>query len=256
MMPSSESPFVKFTGEATRIVEEAEKRGITLRILGATAVRLHCRKFGTLLDVMERAPTDLDFMTYAKYRSVMRDFFVEMGYVPDDRIITLHGYRRHIYHGKEDKVTVDVFFDNLEFCHTIRFQGRLELDSPTITLADLLLAKMQIVRLNEKDVKDVIVMLKEHDVGDVDKETINADYIARTLSDDWGYYYTFTTNMNKVTAFLKEFPLLDEAGREEVLARTEKLVSVIESYPKTLKWKMRARVGTSRKWYNEVEDFA
>jgi len=252
---STSDTFLEFISEAVRIVEEAEKKGITLRILGAVAIRLHCPKFRSLFDAMKRAPTDIDLMAYGKDRPLLRSFFTEIGFVPDDRVITLHGYRRHIYRQKEKGIMVDVFFDALEFCHTIKFLGRLELDTPTATLADLLLSKMQIVRLNEKDVKDVIIMFMEHDVGETDEETINAAYIARILSDDWGFYHTFTTNMNKVMEFLKEFMPLKEGERAEVLAKMNKVMNMIEDYPKTLKWKLRAKIGTSRKWYNDVDEY-
>jgi len=79
-----------------------------------------------------------------------------------------------------------------------RFLKRLEIDYPTISLADLLLEKMQIVKLNEKDILDTIVMLREHDVGEGDKETINSDRVSGLLSDDWGFYYTVTTNLGKI----------------------------------------------------------
>jgi len=184
----TEDLFSEFTQEAVRIVEEGKKRNVVLRILGATAVRLHCSKFRYLFEEMARRPTDIDFMAYGKDRPLLRNLFKEVGYQPDERIITLHGYRRHIYHQEEKSITVDIFFDKLEFCHTIAFSGRLEIDSPTVTLADLLLTKMQIVKLNEKDVKDAIILFTEHDIGEKNNEMIDAAYIARTLSDDWGFY--------------------------------------------------------------------
>jgi len=223
--------------------------------LGATAVRLHCPRFQYLFEEMERRPTDIDFMAYGKDRPLLRDFFKEIGYEPDIRVITTHGYRRHIYHQQKKDITVDVFFDKLEFCHTIVFSGRLEIDSPTVPLADLLLAKMQIVKLNEKDVKDVIILLTEHDIGQANNEMIDAAYIAHNLSDDWGFYYTFTTNMKKVAAFVKEFAPLKEEERADVLAKVNWMLGVVEAEPKSFKWKMRARVGTSTKWYNEVDEY-
>ena len=80
---------------------------------------------------------------------------------------------------------VDVFFDRLDMNHIIDFKNRLELDFPTISLADLLLEKMQIVQINEKDIKDTIILLREHPVEDPDKETINANYVASLLAEDW-----------------------------------------------------------------------
>jgi hypothetical protein len=42
--------------------------------------------------------------------------------------------------------------------HVVKFQNRLHVDSPTIPLAELALEKLQIVHLNEKDVKDMLML--------------------------------------------------------------------------------------------------
>ena len=63
---------------------------------------------------------------------------------------------RHIYLHPETNLNIDVFSDELFFCHRIPFLGRLTLDSPTICTTDLLLEKMQIVEINLKDFKDTI----------------------------------------------------------------------------------------------------
>ena len=57
---------------------------------------------------------------------------------------------------------LDVFLDKLEFCHTVRWNGRLEHEEDTIPLAELLIQKMQIVEINEKDLIDTIMLLLEY----------------------------------------------------------------------------------------------
>lgn len=240
--------------EALRVIDEAEKRGIILRLLGAVAVRYHCPKFGHLYQEMKRVFTDLDFMTYGKFRPGMKKFFVEMGYTPNDRIIAFYGHKRHIYYDNKTNRQADIFFDKLEFCHVVDFNGRLELDKPTITLTDVLLEKMQIVRINEKDIKDTIVMLREHDLGAGEHEMLNLNYVSKILAEDWGFYYTVTTNLKKVQEFLTQYEALSENDRKDVSAKIDNLLQAIENAPKSFKWKMRARVGTSKKWYTEVEE--
>jgi hypothetical protein len=137
-------------------------------------------------------------------------------------------------------------------CHTLDFRGRLEFDSPTITLADFLLEKMQIVELNEKDKIDTIVLLREHEIGDSDNETINARYISKLLSKDWGFYYTTTTNLVKIKEYAGVH--MSEEDRRDVVAKAGQLVERIDNEPKTTGWKMRARVGPKKKWYRDVEE--
>jgi hypothetical protein len=47
----------------------------------------------------------------------------------------------------------------------------------------------------------VIVLLLEHGIGTdrecIDGECIDAEYIATNLQNDWGFYYTVTTNLDK-----------------------------------------------------------
>jgi len=245
-----------FVQEALRIISEADKRGIRLRLLGATAVKFHSPKFAYLYEDMQRALTDLDLISYGRFRPLLKDFVKSLGYMADDRFIALHGHKRQIYYDETNKRTVDIFLDKLEFCHIIDFAGRLELDNPTITLADILLEKMQIVQINEKDIKDTIIMLREHEVGEIEKETVNAKYIAKRLSDDWGFYYTVTTNLKKVKEFLPEFKALAENDRSDVASKVDKLLTYIEKESKSFGWKMRARVGPSKKWYTDVEEIS
>jgi hypothetical protein len=139
-------------------------------------------------------------------------------------------------------------------CHTLDFKNRLELDSPTITLSDLLLQKVQIVKINEKDIKDTMILLREHEIAETEKENVNSDYIAKLLSDNWGFWYTATTNLRKVQEFLSQYEALNKADREDIDSKIDKLLKTLESEPKSLTWKIRAKIGTSKRWYTEVEE--
>jgi hypothetical protein len=148
---------------------------------------------------------------------------------------------------------VDVFFDRLAMNHIVDFRDRLELDSPTIAPADLLLEKLQIVHLTEKDIKDTLVLLREHPVGTNENETVNGAYVAKILADDWGFWYTVTTNLQKVRGYVDESHLLTEDDKAIVSKRLDELKAAIEAEPKSTKRKMRSRIGPKKKWYNEVE---
>ncbi len=242
-----------FIGEAIRLVDEAEKKGIKLRIMGAIAVRIHCPNFSHLLSQLKREITDIDFMSYSKERRKITKFLEKSGYKLNKAIATVHG--RYIFEHNSGKLKVDVFFDKLEMCHTINFADRLEVDYPTIPLADLLLEKMQIIQLNEKDIKDTVVLLREHKVGDSEKECINAGYIAKLLSRDWGFYYTVTTNLKWIKEkFIPRYGVLGEEGKKDVTSKIDALTDRVEKHEKSISWKLRAKIGNKKKWYRDVEE--
>lgn len=163
---------------------------------------------------------------------------------------------RDIYENKTKRITLDVFYDRLNMCHSIDFVDRIENDFPTVTLADLVLQKLQIIEINDRDAKDIIVLFLEHKVGDTDEETIDGKYIAKLLSNDWGFYYTLTENIKKSNNLALKYPkdMLSAQELDLFQARTGKMLSMIEREPKSFKWKMREKIGTKTIWYNEVEE--
>jgi hypothetical protein len=163
---------------------------------------------------------------------------------------------RHAYLHRETGLNVDVFADELYFCHRIPFKNRLDLDSPTITTTDLLLEKMQIVEINLKDFKDTVVLMLEHPLSSQQNgpKAIDVDYIIDMMRQDWGFYYTFTTNLKRVPEHFGEFPSIREDQRGVVEDRINALLEAIEAAPKTFGWKMRAKIGTRSRWYQEVSE--
>ncbi len=245
-------PAQEFLDEAVRIAEEANRQKIVLRLLGAAGIRYHCPGFAALHDALERRFTDLDFAAYNSQGKAIRQLFQRLGYKYDRRLDMLHGSIRLML--ESERFHVDIFFDKLLMNHVIEFKGRLELDYPTLNLTDLFLEKMQIVNITEKDVKDTIVMLREHQVSDNEKEAINAKYLAEVLAKDWGFYYTVTTNINRIVQeFMPNYAPLTQEDRDDVVQKIETIRKRIEGQPRSMQWKLRAKVGTSKKWYNEVE---
>lgn len=248
---------VDFAQEALRIAEEARKANLTLRVLGATAFRIHSPGNLKVHDALGRNLSDLDFAGYSKERSGIERLFTErLGFETVRAAVTPGLFvGRCIFIDKSGtRPHVDIFLDRLDFNHVIDFNGRLELDFPTIPLADLLLEKLQIVHINEKDIKDSILLLLEHDVGEGDQDTISMERIANIMAENWGFYYTATTNLKKLEKFLTRYDTLSEEQRNSAASKIVKLLQGIENVPKTLRWRLRAKVGTSKIWYNEVEE--
>lgn len=252
-MPDEKS--LEMMKEALSIVEEAKKNKVTLRMLGAIAFRTHCHKHESLYDALARGISDIDFVGHAadieKIEKILKDFDYES---PKGTLGGLTHPDRLIFYNPSRKITVDVFLDQLSMCHIIDFKNRLEVDYPTIPLAELLLEKMQIVKINEKDLKDTTMLFLEHDLGSGDNEVINEKLISSLLSDDWGFYYTVTTNLKKVTNYLSTTKIITEPQKELIEYRIGRLIQAIESHPKSFKWKMRARLGNKKKWYADVEE--
>ena len=242
-----------YVGRAVELVDAARDRGITLRILGSLAYRLHCPANIGFFEAMKRDLTDIDFAANGEQRKEVRDYLAGLGLVIDHDILVTTEGKRYAFTDPATGMNVDVFFDELFFCHPITFRGRLELDYPTITPTDLLLEKMQIVEINPKDVKDSLVLLLEHPVTPNTPDAIDPDYIARLLAADWGFYYTFTTNLMRLESEMPKVAFPAEST-SLVHGRIEELMQRIERARKSTAWKLRAKIGTRIKWYQEVAE--
>lgn len=244
-----------------KTVEKAKEEGVILRAIGAVAIRLHTRELEDLHKRLGRKAasgeeiSDLDYITYTKMRSKVEKVLEKFGYTPDHaaQMLAWLWSERPVYIVPQGKYHADIFFDKLEMCHTVDFKNRLERDFPTIPLAELMMEKMQIVQINEKDLKDCTALLIGHDVGSEDCEVVNGQHIAKVLANDWGFWYTMTTNLQKLKNYSVKLNLTPEE-RGIVESRLAKLLQLIEQEPKTSAWQKRAKTGTSKKWYRDVEE--
>ncbi len=245
-----------FVGEALGLVERAQAQGVYLRILGSTAFRIHSPEYVSIHEAMDRPLTDIDFAGYSKQDRAMEAFLKAEGYILTMAAVTPELFAtRRIFNHPNNGIHIDVFLDELNFCHKIPFRNRLEVDTHTIPLAELVLEKTQIVTLNQKDIKDMLILLAAHPVGDNDHETINGKHIASILSKDWGLYYTTTLSLEKIRKGLDVYrqPFSDQ-DVENIRERIDTLSKMIEEAPKSLAWRARARVGPRVKWYNDVDE--
>jgi len=247
-----------FVNEAIQFVDKAQQNGLTLRVLGATAFRIHCPEHVHVHVEMGRDITDIDFAAYSKEGERIEKFFANGHFQSERQQASLTPglfVGRHIYKNPQTGLHVDIFEDELNMCHIVDFRNRLHLDAPTIPLADLALEKFQIVRINEKDIRDMLMLFAAHPVGDVETETINGKYIASIMSRDWGFYYTTTTNLGKIRKGLERYKdLFTAQDNQNIQDRITQLEQMIENAPKALKWKARASIGTRVQWYNDVEE--
>lgn len=239
--------------EMRRIVSEAQRQGIVLRLIGGLAVKVHCPHADHR--ALEREYPDLDFVADKAGARKLADFLPAMGYAPNKTFNTLNGDRRQLYYDEAWGRQIDVFIGDFEMCHKLPLAHRLRVEPLTAPLAELFLSKAQIVELNRKDVLDLLALLLDHEVGHGDEETINLNVIADLCAKDWGLYTTVSMAIHKVQDILAQGGVeLDAVQIETIRRRLATIQEAMDAAPKTLAWKMRARVGTRVRWYEEVEE--
>jgi hypothetical protein len=258
-IPMEEYPKPEaYLEEARRLTDEAQKQGLILRVMGPIALHFffpdYVELYRNLERLGERVFTDIDYASYGKHRSKLVPFFESQGYLLEKRSAMLSGGERLIFFSKRIPM-IDVFFDHLNYNHPIDYRGRLELHPQCVTLTDLLLQKLQIVQINDKDLKDAMLLLLAARIGENDNDCVNEKYIAKLMSEDWGFYYTSIQNLGRVKNAVDAVRALDEEQRMTIRNQADHLIKAIESAPKSGRWKSRAKVGTSKIWYNEVSDW-
>jgi len=244
----TEAPLADVPAEAERVAAAAAAAGLALRLLGGAAVYLHSES--ARLPALRRRYGDLDVAAPSRGRREVDRLFGSLGYRSDVRFNTLNGARRLRYLDAANARQVDVFLDELRMCHVIDLRRRLDGDGPCLAPADLLVTKLQIVEINRKDVVDVVALLLDHPVAGHDAEAINAGYVSGLTADDWGLYRTLQLNMEKVRGALDGL----DVDPTQVVRRLAQLWDAIEAQPKSLRWRVRARVGDRLPWYEVPEE--
>jgi hypothetical protein len=238
-------PLENIFDEAKRVLDAAGQRKVVLRLFGGVAIYTRCPS--SRVPPLARKYVDIDVMGKSKQSEAIKKLFVDLDYVPRDRFNAMYGDRRLVFNDIEHSRRVDVFLDVFEMCHRFDMKDRLMLDGSTIPPADLLATKLQVVEINEKDLKDLACIFLDHDVGSTDGEQINGAYLSKLTSNDWGVYKTLTVNLDRLSSFVPQ--LLTGTEAEIVAVRIQVLRKMMEDAPKALKWKLRARIGERAPWY-------
>ncbi len=263
----------QFLAESLAIVEAAQKKNIVIRVLGGFAIYIHsdkcpeCRMLQLGLGRLGAGKppfTDLDLAGYNKQWNDIKSLFEKDCKLKPDRMVNaLFGGNRLVYFHPTSNFPIDVFFDKLEFSHDVTFgefkkNGRLELDYPTLDLADLVLEKLQIHQINKKDLIDILVLLLGHELTmEFKPDCIDAGYISGVLSDDWGFWYDATNNLKSTAELGMQFVNEQKIPQESwkiMKQRLDQLNQIIAEREKTPKWKIREKVGTKKPWFTEVGD--
>jgi hypothetical protein len=228
------------------VLAAAEREHVTLRLLGGVAVRLRSR---SLPHALTREYKDLDFATTKKASGDAQKLLRRLGYEPHVGFNAMNSRERLLFFDEPNARQVDVFVGSFRMCHEIPLEKRLAVDAHTVPLAELLLTKLQIIELNEKDVRDAVALLLEHEVGD-DDSGLNSTRVAALCADDWGLWRTITRNLESVQQHLGGY----DVDRETVSTRLARLQERIEEAPKSRSWRLRGKVGERKRWYELPEE--
>jgi hypothetical protein len=246
-----QSPAPDLFDESRRILAAATDAGVTLRLVGGVAVRFSCPS--STKEALRRSYRDADFVGRGGETRKLKDLFANLGYVPRETFNAMQGGRRLIFNDMGNNRRIDIFQDYFEMCHKFDLRKRLSQRPDTLPIADLLETKLQIVQMNDKDYRDALALLLDHELGADDLgETLNGDHVVGLCKDDWGIYRTFTGSLEKLIGNVDRYQL-EGADRSKAEARAQRLLEDIEAAPKSLKWKMRARVGERVPWYETPE---
>lgn len=237
--------------EGLRLAEAARGAGLALKLMGGVAIGVLCPS--AVAGPLSRTPGDVDFVSRSKLRPDVVRFFEDEGYAPDRLFNAIHGASRLNFADPARQRPIDVILDRFAMCHALDLEDRLIAGALTVPLVDLLLTKLQIVQLNDKDVRDIVAMLLDHDVEGGGPQGIEIARFTSVLGDDWGFEHTVRGTLATVRDRAEQFGL-DTGAVELVRARIDALVAALDGAPKSLRWKLRARLGERVRWYELPEE--
>jgi Uncharacterised nucleotidyltransferase len=236
--------------EGERLLDIASGEGVPLRLLGGVAVRM---KAPELPSALTREYKDIDFAVTKKAASAADRLLRDAGYQPHVSFNAMHARERGLYFDEANDRQVDLFIHSFRMCHEIPLGDRLEVEDGTVPLAELMLTKLQIVQVNEKDIRDTVLLFHGHPIADRDDGAVNGAQIAALCASDWGLWRTITANLERCRGHVGDYELPD-ADRARIEARFDELLQRIEAEPKTRGWKLRAKVGERKRWYDLPEE--
>lgn len=252
-MPSN---WHQLRDEALEIIVAAGEADVDLRVVGGVGVRLHCAEPAEVMVRIGRVAKDIDFVVPKEGRKALRRLLEDRGYLVDrDLLVAMEG-RRYSFSHPVSEIELDVFVERLEFNHTIEVRSRLDRHPVTISLEDLLMQKLQIVQLTPNDLVDVSVLLATHPVAieATSTEEFSSDYIAALLGKDWGFHHTATRNLERIADGTDTGVDLGSVLNQVVKDRSDQLLHAVEQAPKTMGWRIRAKVGERVQWWEDVDE--
>lgn len=249
---TARSPLADIAAEARAVLDGCVANGVSARLIGGLAVAMH-QHLPTPTE-LRRSYGDIDIVIGRKDGRGVKTALTSLGYEPNERFNALRGDRRMLFYDTANGRQIDVFVGSFAMCHALDLSGRLTLAPDTLSVADLVLTKLQIVQINAKDLVDAAQLLRNHELGrgDSGRDEVSLDRLCAITSGDWGWYTTVSDNLAKLCSFAED--ALASSDAAVVVSRAEAVQRAIDEPGKSLRWKARARIGRHAPWYELPEE--
>jgi len=239
-------------------MNEARAKGLTLRLLGGIAIALTCREVIARNAALDRDYNDIDLTGYSNQRQEIERFLISKGFQPAREFNFLFGGRRLMFFRNADRVKVDIFLDRFQMCHSIDLRFGLERNETIIGKGNLLLTKLQVVELAERDVQDLLALLISvndsiiHHQED-NLETELRETISRACGNDWGLWKTSSLTVAKLSTSTLLTNLV-KSDSDSAVHCLDLIKSFLDQATKSFLWKLRNVLGERIKWYELPEE--
>jgi hypothetical protein len=243
------TPAADTVEEGDRVAHAAAAAELAFKVTGGVAVALRCPSAHR--PELARRYADVDMVGRSRDGARITELLVGLGYEPDEAFNALHGATRLFFWDRHNDRQLDVFVDRFEMCHKLDLRARLDGPGVTMPMADVLLMKLQVVETNHKDYLDMLALLSDVDFTD-DDSGINLPYIVELTAADWGLWRTVGMVAERVAHFARSLEGFDGGGR--VHDQVTRLLGAIEASEKSRGWRMRARIGDRKRWYELPEE--
>jgi hypothetical protein len=217
---------------ALDLVRDSQETGLVLRIAGSLAVLLYCHR-----QDRPSPPGDIDLVGCAKQRAGVQRFLAGRGWALSGGLLLVSEIR-DLFVNANVGMSLDVYYGAIDGSHPIIInEAHLRSAFPAIPIGDLLLSKLQRRRMRDVDVWDCCAVLG------LPESSPDDEMVVRAVSRDWGLYRTVMENLNALTASC--------SLAEERIARMR---IACEGSRKSVRWFLRALIGSRVRWWREVYD--
>jgi hypothetical protein len=235
------------------IMNHASQLKTNLKLLGGWAIHYTSQLPDEIDLILSRKPNDIDVIGLRKEKHQIYEVLKSCGYEPDEKFNAFNGDFRLLFH--KGDVLLDVFLNEFSMCQDIDMTDRLVNNYPTISVDDLLLTKVQIIEINEKDLKDILRLVGANKINadGSNYNDINLSFIEKMTGENYGFYRSYLQNMRKAMDYLHTLEM-DPDVKKEIEDKIKKILDATENSKKSIKWKMRAKIGDSMPWYKLPEE--
>ena len=247
------APLADPVAEADRLLAAAAERSVVVRLIGGLAVQSLARVSDPRLT---RAYKDIDHVALKGKSKGVIALMEELGYRSNLQFNTLQGHERLLFYDDANQRQVDVFVGAFQMCHRIPITERVAHHARTVPPAELLLTKLQVFNLNEKDLRDLLQLLLGLELEQTSSpgaDSIDLGVVAGLCGDDWGLWRTTQLNLGRIEDGVAGYGLAP-ADEQRIRAAVATLRQRIEEQPKSRSWRLRDRVGDRKQWYEDPEE--